>query len=188
MEIKASLNNLRISPRKVRRITDLIKGMRVDKAKSQLNFLVRKPAPLVLKLLNSATANAKQTFEIKEENLYIKKIVVEAGPSLKRSLPRAMGRATPILKRTSAVKLVLDELKPGVIKARKKSQPQVVKPEEVLAGGEIKKEEMNQPETEDKSKLPPPQRPFGSSSVSKKRNFSRQTFGNIKKMFRRKSI
>jgi len=188
MEIKASLNNLRISPRKVRLITDLIRGMRVNEAKSQLSFLVKKPAPLVLKLLNSATANAKQSFDLKEDNLYIKQILVEAGPSLKRSLPRAMGRATPILKRTSAVKLILDELKPSVKKARKKSKPQVVKPEEALAGGEMKIQDIREPEKEDKSKLPPPQRPYGSSTEAKKRNFSRQTFGNIRKMFRRKSI
>jgi len=187
MEIKASLNNLRISPRKVRSVTNLIKGMRVPDAKSQLAFLVKKPAPIILKLLNSAANNAKQPFDLKEENLYIKQILVEAGPSLKRWLPRAMGRATPILKRTSAIKLILEEVAPGVKKARKKSRPQIVKPEEALPGGEMPQEAAREPEREMKVKTPSP-RPFGSSSESKKRNFSRQTFGNIKKMFRRKSI
>lgn len=188
MEIKASLNNLRISPRKVRLVTDLIKGMTVAQAKAQLGFLVKKPAPLILKLLNSAVANAKQNFDLKEENLYIQKILVEAGPTLKRWMPRAMGRATPILKRTSSIKLILGELEPTVKKAKKVSKPEIVKPGEVLPEPEKKEEAVAPEQALPKEKLPSVARPYGASTESKKRIFSRQTFGNIKKMFRRKSI
>jgi len=187
MEIKASLNNIRISPRKIRLITNLVKGMTAAQARAQLAFLVKKPAPLVLKLLNSAVANAKHNFELKEDNLYIKEILVQNGPSLKRSLPRAMGRATPILKRTSSVKLILAELQASLTKPRKVSKPQVLKPSEVLLEPE-KKEETAVPEQKIAKKMPPVARPYGASTESKKRVFSRQTFGNIKKMFRRKSI
>jgi len=187
MEIKASLNNIRISPRKIRLITNLVKGMTAAQARAQLSFLVKKPAPLVLKLLNSAVANAKHNFELKEDNLYIKEILVQNGPSLKRSLPRAMGRATPILKRTSSVKLILAELQASLTKPRKVSKPQVLKPSEVLLEPE-KKEETAVPEQKIAKKMPPVARPYGASTESKKRVFSRQTFGNIKKMFRRKSI
>ncbi len=182
------MNNLRISPRKARLITSLIKGMTVVQAKAQLAFLIKKPAPLVLKLLNSAVANAKHNFDLKEDNLYVQKILVEAGPSLKRWLPRAMGRATPILKRTCSIKITLAELEPTAKKARKKSRPEIVKAEEISAAPEQPVEKLAEEKEEKKTRTPLSARPYGASSESKKRFFSRQTFGNIKKMFRRKSI
>jgi len=188
MEIKASLNNLRMSPRKVRLVTNLVKGMNVISAQAQLGFLIKKPAPLILKLLNSAVANAKNSFDIKADNLYIQKIVVESGQNLKRWLPRAMGKATPLLKRTCSIKIILAELAPTVKKLKKASKPQIVKAEEVLAKPEEITELVQKEEKKTGAKMPPPARPYGASSESKKRIFSRQTFGNIKKMFRRKSI
>ncbi len=188
MEIKASLNNLRISPRKARAVTNLIKGMSVSRAEDQLSFLVKKPAPLVLKLLRSAVSNAKNNFELEKENLFVKRILVEGGPSLKRWLPRAMGRATPILKRTSSIKLFLGELTPSQKKVKKVSKPEVVKPEEIAPVSEKTAQEINELPEEKKAKMPPPTKPYGASSESKKRSFSRQTFGNIKRVFRRKSI
>lgn len=189
-EIKANLNNLRMAPRKVRLVVNLIRGMSVAQAKNQLAFLVKKPAPLILKLLNSATANAKHNFSLQENNLYIAKILVEAGPTLKRWLPRAMGRATPIMKRTCSVKLVLGELVPTTKKAKRVQKPQVVKAEEALPEKIEKAAEKIEQKLEPEAKPKPaaPARPFGSSGQAKKRYFSRQTFGNIRKIFRRKSI
>ena len=69
MEIKASLNNLRMAPRKVRLVANLVKGKSAVEAKNQLRFLIKKPAPILLKILNSALANAKNSFNLKEENL-----------------------------------------------------------------------------------------------------------------------
>ncbi len=177
-----------MSSRKVRLVADLIKGMGATQAQSQLAFLVKKPAPLILKLLNSAVANAKHNFEIPKENLYLKQILVEAGPSLKRWLPRAMGRATPILKRTCSIKLTLAELEPTAKKAKKVSKPEIVKSDEVLSEAEKREEPVVPEQNLPKAKMPPAAKPYGASSESKKRIFSRQTFGNIKKMFRRKSI
>ncbi len=190
MEIKASLNNLRMAPRKVRLVANLVKGLRVPQAKGQLAFLVKKPAPLILKLLNSAAANAKNNFNVEENNLYIAAILVECGPTLKRWLSRAMGRATPIMKRTCSVKIVLKELIPGSGKHKKTKKPQVFKPGETLPAGIEKEPEQIEEKPEPVAKIKPvsPARPFGASSQSKKRHFSRQTFGNIKKAFRRKSI
>ncbi len=188
MEFRASLDNIRMSSRKVRLVTNLIKGQTASQAKAQLTFLVKKPAPLILKLLNSAVANANHEQELKEENLYIEQIVVEGGSSLKRWLPRAMGRATPLLKRTCSIKLTLAELKPTAKKVKKTSKPEIIKPDEALSKPE-KIEEPIEPEQDlSKTKMPPVARPYGASSESKKRTFSRQTLGNIKKMFRRKSI
>ncbi len=184
------MNNLRMAPRKVRLVANLIKGMSVAQAKNQLAFMVRKPAPLILKLLNSATANAKHNFSLEENNLYIAKILVEAGPTLKRWLPRAMGRATPLRKRTCSVKLVLGELVPTARKPKKIRKPQVIKPGEALPEGVERETEKVEEKSVPSAKPKPvaPARPFGASGQAKKRYFSRQTFGNIRKIFRRKSI
>lgn len=111
MEIKAQARYLRISPRKVKLIVDLIRGMMVIEAESQLQFLNKRAARIVLKLLNSALANAKHNFNLVKENLYIKEIVANQGPALKRWMPKAYGRAAPIKKRSTHLAIVLEELK-----------------------------------------------------------------------------
>lgn len=121
MEIKASLNYLRIAPRKVRLVTDLIRGMEANKARATLQFLNKRAAAPVLKLLNSAIANAQKNFDLKEEEvqqLYIKKIIVDEGPKLKRWMPVSRGTAHPIQKKTSHITLILDE-KPKKDKTKK---------------------------------------------------------------------
>jgi len=105
----AKLNYLRLAPRKVRLVANLIKGMRVKEARVQLKFCPKRASQPLLKLLNSAVANAEHNFQLKEDNLYISKITVDQGPSLKRWRPRAFGRAFPIMKRTSHITLVLEE-------------------------------------------------------------------------------
>ncbi len=188
MQIKASLKKIRMAPRKVRLVANLINGLSAQRAQAQLAFLVKKPAPLILKLVKSAVANAKHNFEIEESNLFIKNIVVEAGATLKRWMPRAMGRAAAIRKRTCSVKLVLGEIKPGF--AKKKSAPKI----EVLSAGEAmpeiqKKEKRAEPQDKEiRPKGVAPAKPYGASSESKQKHIARQTFGNIRKMFRRKSI
>lgn len=107
MEIKAQLKHLRISPRKVRLVIGLIKGLSVEAAEKQLKFGSKRAAKPILKLLQSAIANAKHNFNLTKEILYVSKITVDQGPSLKRWRARAMGRAAPILKRTSHVVLLL---------------------------------------------------------------------------------
>ncbi len=110
MEVKAILKYIRISPRKVRLTAGLIKKMTVQEALAQLNFLPGKSAKPISKLLKSAIANAKHNFKLDPENLYVSGIKVDQGPSLKRSMPRARGSASPILKRSSHVTLILREL------------------------------------------------------------------------------
>lgn len=109
MKIKASLKYLHISPRKVRMITNLIKGMDVRKAKLQLQLGSRRAAKPLLKLLDSAVASAKHNFNLEEKNLYISKIVTNEGPTFKRFRARARGSAAPIMKRTTHVILELAE-------------------------------------------------------------------------------
>ena len=109
MEVKAHLNHLRISSRKVRLVVDLIREMEIKEAKTQLKFINKKSSELLLKLLNSAIANAKNNFNLAENNLYISKIIVNDGKIMKRWRPRAMGRSARINKRTSNVTVVLDK-------------------------------------------------------------------------------
>lgn len=110
MEVKAQLNKLRISPRKMRLVANFVKGMSVAKARVQLEFSNKKSSNPMLKLLNSAVANAKNNFKLEESNLFVSELRVNCGPTLKRSHPRAMGRAFPINKRTCDVILTLNEM------------------------------------------------------------------------------
>ncbi len=109
MEVKAHLRYLRMAPRKVRLVADLIRGKEVKEAKEILNFCKRRAAKPLLKLLNSAVANAKHNFNLKEENLFISKILVNEGPRLKRIFPRARGRRDIIQKKMSHITIVLEE-------------------------------------------------------------------------------
>lgn len=198
MQVTARVNNLRMTPRKIRLVTGLVKGMDAKQAQSQLRFMNKKAAAIVLKLLNSGLANAKHNFNLSEDNFYISSLQVEAGPSLKRWLPRAMGRATPILKRTCNISLILEEKEPSKeIVGGAKKKPKIEKAKKVEKETTetekpfVEKEEIISvvPEArEEKRKTTFFPKSFGASEQSKKRFFSRQTFGNIKKVFRRKSI
>lgn len=108
MEIRAHLRFLHIAPRKVRLVTNFVKGMPVDRAIDQLTVLNKQAARPVKKLIDSAIANAVHNFQIDRTSLKIKSIVTNEGPRLKRWRPRAFGRAAPILKRMSHVTVVLD--------------------------------------------------------------------------------
>jgi len=109
MEVKAVTRYVRIAPRKVRIVTELVKGKPAEEALTILKFLPKKAARLVSKTLQSAVANAEQNPNIDVDTLYIKRIYVDGGPSMKRWRARAMGRATRILKRSSHITIVLDE-------------------------------------------------------------------------------
>lgn len=106
--MKAFLKNYRQAPRKVRLAADLIKGKKVAEALIELDFLAKRAALPLKKLLVSAVANAKQSGR-EAENLFIKELRVDKGIVMKRMMPRAMGRASRINKRTSHVRLVLGE-------------------------------------------------------------------------------
>jgi len=106
--VTAKLSYLRMSPRKVRLVANLLSGMPAEKAIIQLENMTKISAGPMLKLLRSAIANAKHNYEMKEEGLKITKIIVNDGPILRRWMPRAMGRATPIRKRSSHIEITLE--------------------------------------------------------------------------------
>ena len=109
MEAKSIGRVVRISPQKVRLVCDQIRGKRVEEALSVLEFTPRKGAKLVAKVLRSGIANAENNKNLDVDTLFVKRIEVGPGPTLKRFLPRAQGRATPLLKRTSHITIVLDQ-------------------------------------------------------------------------------
>lgn len=114
MAVTAKLRYLRIAPRKVRLVTDLIRGKKISEALTILQFATKRAALPLQKLLKQAIANAKHNFGFEENNLYISKITVDEGPKLKRWMPRARGRASEIQKKTSHISLILDTLQPAV--------------------------------------------------------------------------
>lgn len=109
MEAKAVGSYIRISPQKARLVADVVRGMNADKAITTLRFMPKKGAVILRKIIESAVANASQDDQIDVDNLFIKKVTVDGGPSLKRIRPRAMGRATGVIKRTSHITVILDE-------------------------------------------------------------------------------
>ena len=105
-----------MGPRKVRLIADMIRGKRVTKALDLLSVMPKRAARPVLKLLNSAVANAKHNHSLAVETLKVAEIYVDGGPVLKRWMPKAHGRATPVRERTSHINLVLGVMEPKVKK------------------------------------------------------------------------
>lgn len=112
MQTKAKAKSIRISPKKIRLVADLIRGMDAGEAAVQLNFSVKSAALPLAKLLKSAVSNAEENFNLDKNNLFIKEIRVDEGQTIKRWRPRAFGRATMIRKRTAQVSLVLEEKEP----------------------------------------------------------------------------
>ncbi len=109
MRVEATLKNLRIAPRKVRLVTHSIVGLPVAAALVQLRRQVKRSSQPIMVLLKSAIANAKNNFQLAEEGLFVKEVAVMDGVRLKRFTPKAFGQATPILRRTSKIRIVLDE-------------------------------------------------------------------------------
>ncbi|WP_019535595.1 50S ribosomal protein L22 [Paenibacillus ginsengihumi] len=108
-ESKAIARYVRIAPRKVRLVVDLIRGKQVGEAIAILRHTPKAASPVVEKLLNSAIANAEHNYSMDPNSLVISKVYVDQGPTLKRFRPRAQGRAMRINKRTSHITVVVSE-------------------------------------------------------------------------------
>lgn len=109
MEAKALARNIRISPQKARLVADMVRGSKVETAINTLRFTPKKGARILRKVIESAVANASQNEAIDVDNLFVKTIYIDGGPTLKRIRPMPMGRAGRILKRSSHITVVLDE-------------------------------------------------------------------------------
>ena len=106
---KAHAKYIRISSRKVKIVIDLIRGKKVDEALAILMYTPKAASPVVMKLLNSAIANAVNNQEMDRGSLYVAEVYANPGPTLKRFVARSRGSAAPMLKRTSHISVVLDK-------------------------------------------------------------------------------
>ncbi|MBU1106925.1 MAG: 50S ribosomal protein L22 [Candidatus Riflebacteria bacterium] len=106
---RAVLRNIGSSPKKLRLIADVIRGKNVDEALATLQFMQKGGAPTLLKLLKSAIANAGSNHDLRADDLYVAKITIDGGATMKRFMARARGRANRIRKRTSHAVIVLRE-------------------------------------------------------------------------------
>ncbi len=114
MEARAVQKYVRITPRKVNQVLELIRGKRVESAQQILNFSPKYAARMVAKVLKSAVANAvvqaeKSPERVDADTFVVREALVGDGPTMKRSLPRAQGRATPLLKRTCHITVVVGD-------------------------------------------------------------------------------
>ena len=109
MKVTAQLKNFRIAPRKVRLLAEVLRGYDVDEALLNLKHTIKRSTDPLTQLLGSAIANAENNFGLDRRNLYVSDFQVGEATRLKRWMPRAFGRATPIIKRSSHITIVVDE-------------------------------------------------------------------------------
>jgi len=152
MEVKAKARFIRTSPKKIRLVLDVIRGMDTEEALKQLQFINKDATKPIKKLLDSAIANATNNFSLEKSNLFIKEIRADGGPTLKRWKPRAFGRAAPIRKKSSHISIILAEKvesKDVVKKEQKLDAPVKISD---LAKSEDKQSEDGKSKMEDGSK------------------------------------
>lgn len=116
MDITAKARFIRMSPRKVRLVADVVRGLGIAEALARLSLMKQQAAEPIIKLIKSAAANADHNFKITSEKLFVKTLTVDGGPVYKRFTPKAFGRAAPIRHRTSHISLILAEREPTVVK------------------------------------------------------------------------
>jgi large subunit ribosomal protein L22 len=109
MEVIAKGRNIRIAPRKVRLVVDVVRGMAVDRALRQLEVMPQRAAKDVYKIVRSAIANAENNYGLDAADLFVARIWADEAPVMKRWRPRAHGRVSPLLSRSSHVTVVVDE-------------------------------------------------------------------------------
>ncbi|HEX5429616.1 MAG TPA: 50S ribosomal protein L22 [Patescibacteria group bacterium] len=117
-QVKAFARFIQVSPQKMRLLADMVRNTPVSYALEQLEFSPKKASVPMIKVINSAIANAVHNFSLRKEDLFIKTLTVDGGPVLKRFRPRAQGRAGAIHKRTSHINVVLEERAGGKRTAR----------------------------------------------------------------------
>jgi len=173
MIVNAKLKYLNISPRKVRLIADMIKGLDYVAAENQLKYAPNRACQPLLKLIRSAKANAVHNFNISEDSeIKIKNVIVSQGPMLKRWRPRAFGRAYTVRKRRSHVLVELECKADAVVKPKKQESTEPAK--SVVAKKEIKTEA--EKEQTDKPTQAPFQKKNEARQLSQKENTKRRFF------------
>lgn len=176
VQVSAKLRYLRVSPRKVRLVADIIRGLPVEEAEAQLLLSGKRASADILKLLKSAVANAKHNYQIDASKLYIKKIKVDKAPVLKRWMPRAFGSVGMIQKKMSHVVIELGEMEKAAEK--KFIIPEKEKKEVKKGTKKVSKKKEKEEKTEVEKRK--------SEAIYEKKPEPKQ--GVFRRIFRRKSI
>lgn len=185
MKVTAQLNNIRVAPRKSRLVARLVTGMDVSEAIGQLDVNVKKSSSFMAKLILSAVANGENNFGLDRNNLYVSEVLVGEGPVLKRWMPKAFGRAGQILKRTSKIKLTLEERVEG--KGRKtQEEMEVAKKKRLAEKKKQLKEVTEEKEGSTESKSGKPEKIEEKKDLGSNKKESKNKWGE--KIFRRKSM
>ena len=181
MKASARLNYIRIAPRKMRLLADLVRGKKVDRAMVLLDFNLKKGGLPLKKLLAQAMTNAKDNSEsgkqLDSSLFYVSKITIDEGPKLKRWRARARGRAARIHKKTSHITLILDEIKEKTKRIKKVDE--VKKPSSAKV---IEDKKKNESKVEEKKKVPT----FNPEKREKLR--PAKEIKGLKRVFRRKAF
>ncbi len=158
MEVKAVEKFIRISPKKARPVADLVRGQKAMESLTLLRFTPKKGAKIIYKAVKSAVSNAENNFSLKSDDLIIKSISIDGGPSLKRFRPVSKGMGHRILKRTSHITVVVSDQKTTSKTSKKatvaKPQPKVEE-KKVTTEEETHKMEIEKPEFVKKDKAAP---------------------------------
>lgn len=164
-----------MSPRKVRLVTNLLRGMPVEIALANLTFMTKNAALPIRKLVSSAIANAKHNFKIEMEKLFVKSLTVDGGQVMKRFKPRAQGRAFPVRRRTSHINLILGVLEKArtpkrkiILKTEKVEMPETAAAESKSRFGFLRSKKQSDP-----TQVPPKQDAIGKRYTS----FNRRAAG-----------
>jgi len=196
MQVKAKAKYIRISPRKARLVADVIRGLDAQDAINKLALINKKAVVSISKLLKSAIASAEHNHELSVDNLFIKAITVNDGPTYYRWMPRAFGRATQLRKRTSIIDLIVSEKVESTEKKDVKTEKKTVIKTEKL---DHKLDNSKQKDSIDSSKKDSVSK--DTEEEKKEDSFSKSSYkatqqhkegqkkekGAFKKMFRRKS-
>ncbi len=172
MPVISKLKYLRIAPRKVRLVADLIRRKKVEEAQTILDFTTKGATKPLAKLLKTAIADAHHNFQLDSSNLYISKITVDEGPKYKRWKARSRGIAAPIQKKTSHITLVLTEIASKGKKAKKIKKVKKPAVAKALAGKE-EPSKMEKPKLRPNTEL---EKPKPKSARGLKRFFRRKAF------------
>lgn len=204
MEIKSHAKFLRLSPRKARLVVDAIRGLNAQKALAMLRVMPKKAAHEIYKVVKSAVANAEHNFGMKKDDLIIKSIVADQGPTFKRYKPRARGSADTMTRKMTHIIVILDSVSGAKPKTIQQPKPELIKEEKPakvedkkinkkpLPENEIKKtEEKSEKAIEVKEKKEPKKtisKPKAKPPIHNEKAIKKDAsfFGGFKNFFRRK--
>ncbi|NTU69369.1 50S ribosomal protein L22 [bacterium] len=202
MEIKSHAKFLRLSPRKARLVVDAIRGMNAQKALASLKVMPKKAAHEIYKVVKTAIANAEHNFGMKKDDLIIKTIVADQGPTFKRYKPRARGSADTMRRKMTHILVVLESISGAKPKAVSQPKPEIIKdaPKKVEKKQEESKEAKTEPkdikktdskevkETKEATKKVTPNKPKEKPPINNERGVKKDAsfLGGFKSFFRRK--